>query len=125
MADNDAFPQPGATVYPSVGEEPRRSHCEFCGRELTPHQAVSSGICESPECNAKKIEKVGAELIAHRRRQHEARMQEIIADAGAHVDAALTLLDARRESVSIATLPWQNRPVEPLPEARRTAFRDI
>jgi hypothetical protein len=123
MADNDVFPRPGLTTYSAVGEEPRRSHCEFCGRELTPQQAVSSGICDSPECDAKKIEKVGAELIAHRRRQHEERMQAIIADAGTHVDAALAALDGSRETVTIATLPWQNRPVEPLPEARRAAFR--
>ena len=94
MADQEFIFQPGSTMYPSAGDEPKRSHCEFCGRELTAHQAVSSGICGSPECDAKKIEKVGAELIAHRQRQLEERAQKIIADAGTHVDAALAELDA-------------------------------
>lgn len=115
--------KPGFTMYSSMGEARKRARCEFCGRELDPHQAVSSGICGSPECRAKMIEKVGTELLARRRRQYEERMNGIVAKAGAAVDAALADLDVPRENASIAVIPWQDRPVEPLPEARRAAFR--
>lgn len=123
MADREDFLRPGFTMYSTAGENRRRARCEFCGRTLTAHQAVSSGICDSPECHARKIEKVGTELLARRRHEQEARMRKTIADAGTHVDAALAELDAPRETVSIAIVPWQDRPVEPLPEARRAAFR--
>lgn len=114
---------PGFTMYSSMGEALKRSNCEFCGRQLDPHQSVSSGICGAPECHARKIEKVGAELLARRRRQHEERMQGIIAKAGSAVEAALADLGTPREKASVAVTPWQGRPVEPLPEARRAAFR--
>jgi len=123
MPDPEFPLRPGFTMYSSAGLARRRKTCEFCGSTLDPHQAVSSGICGRPECHAQKIAKVGADLLARRRAQFVERMEGIKDAASAGIDAALADLGATREGASVVVTPFQGRPVEPLPESRRAAFR--
>lgn len=123
MPDPEFTLRPGFTMYSTAGEARKRQTCEFCGALLDPHQAVSSGICGRPECHAKKIEKVGTDLLARRRAQFVERMEGIKDAVAAEIDAALTDLGATREQASVVVTPYQDRPIEPLPEARRAAFR--
>jgi hypothetical protein len=114
---------PGFTMYSTAGENLKRSHCKFCGRELNPHQAVSSGICGAPECHTKKIVQVGTELAKRRRREHEEYIVGILEQAAPEIGLGLAELDAPREQVSVVVIPAQSGMVEPLPAARRDAFR--
>jgi hypothetical protein len=123
MPDPEFNLRPGFTMYSSAGLARSRKTCEFCGSTLDPHQAVSSGICGRPECRARKIEKVGADLLARRRAQFVERMEGIKHTAAAGIGAALADLDATSEQASVVVTPFQDRPVEPVPDPRRAAFR--
>jgi len=116
--------EPGFTMYSRTWEEMKRTSCEYCGKPLTPHQAASSGICGAPHCHARMIEKVGAELLARKRRENAAYVQSVYEKVPDEIWAALELLDSPPDQVAFAVVPWQGQPVEPLPEERRAAFRE-
>jgi hypothetical protein len=116
--------EPGFTMYSRTWEEMYQKNCPYCGKELTHHQAASSGICGAPRCHAKMIEKVGAELIERKRRENAEYVQKVYAKVATDVYEALDLLGAEPQEVAFAVVPWQREPVVPLPEERKAAFRD-
>jgi hypothetical protein len=111
----------GSTMFARAASQIVRRHCGCCGDELSAHQALSSGICEKPRCREWKIAKVGAELLERRRRE---TLERLFSDQAPVVARAAAAIGATPGTVVRATIPWQGRPVEPLPEARRAAFAE-
>lgn len=138
--------RPGSVMYSRAAAGIVRHHCEFCGRQLTQHQAVNGGLCGSQECHDRMIERVGVELLARKRRENAAyrdRMLAAPAVAGAlaealarlgadggEVAAPTTAADVTPgaddalppDPVLRAVVPYQDKPLAPQPAARRAAF---
>lgn len=71
--------RPGMTMISRAGEQIARHRCGCCGEELTPHQAVSSGVCDKPRCQEWRIEQAGLDLLKRRREQVKERQQRAAA----------------------------------------------
>lgn len=109
----------GSTMFARAASGIVRHQCGCCGDELSPHQALSSGICDKPRCREWKIARVGAELLERRRRE---TLERLFEEQAPVVATAAAAIGATPEGVVRATIPWQGRPVEPLPEQWRKEF---
>lgn len=114
--------RPGFTMYSRTWEKLARRTCQFCGRDLTPHQAVSTRTCSAPECHERFIEKTGAEMLARRRKAGQALRRRLRRRAAAAITEGLEVLGADGRQVPLVVVPWQGAPVVPVPEARREAL---
>jgi len=118
--------KPGLTMYARSWEAMDRRTCTICGKELTPQKAANAGgTCGDSACHARMIERVGADLLARRRRQlaeREARIRDLAAPSVARAMAALGVpADAPEGTVAVAVLPWQGEPLATLAPDRRDA----
>lgn len=113
--------RPGSSMQARGYARVRRKLCGCCGAELNPHQAVSSGICDSPRCREWKIEQVGAALLQRRRGERLERLFDRMAPS---VEAAATAIGSVPEAVVRATAPYNANGLAPLPAPRRVAFEE-
>lgn len=115
--------RPGSMMVSRAGARlaKRKNECACCGDELDAHQAASSGVCDRQRCREWKIAQVGAELLQRRRRQILERLFE---EAAPSVSTAAAAIGGEPDTVVRAIVPWQARPVEPLPQERRAAFHE-
>lgn len=114
--------KPGAVMYARAAAGIARHNCEFCGAELTAHQGVSAGICDKPQCHERMIEKVGTELLARKRRENAERLAKMYEKMAPQVAEAAAAIGGTPETIIPAKVPFQGKPVVPVPEARRAAF---
>ncbi len=114
--------KPGTVMYARAAKNIVRYNCEFCGRELTPQQGITSGICDNPECHALKIEKVGAELIERKRQENAQALDKAFAESAPQVAKAIEAIAATPETIARTKLPYQENSLQALPSERREAF---
>ncbi len=114
--------KPGTVMYARAASKINRRNCDSCGAELTAQQGLSSGICDKPECHDWMIEKVGTELIERKRRENAERLDRMFTKMAPAVEVAASSIDATPDTVIRSKIPFQGKPVVPLPEERRAAF---
>ena len=93
--------------------------CPSCNAPLTMAQRDVTGHCGAPHC-ARQQAAAAARATEHRRQMRDAMRSEAIAKP-------LRATAARRfgtaeDNLRVMTLPYQNAPLTPLPDAARTAF---
>lgn len=96
--------------------------CTCCGIPINVHQKINPGHCGSMECNFKHAQ-VASRRHARRRKDERDRWVDaaLLREAEA-IQRASDLLHAEPDAVLIATLPFQDEPVVPLPQDAREAF---
>ncbi|MEO1493166.1 MAG: hypothetical protein AAFV19_13510 [Pseudomonadota bacterium] len=116
--------KPGTVMYSRAASKIQRRNCESCGVELTAHQGLSNGICDKPACHEWMIEKVGAELIARKRRENAEKVEKMFTKMAPAVEVAAAAIDATPETIIRSKIPYQPAPVIPLPEERKAEFEE-
>lgn len=114
--------KPGTVMYARAADKIHRRHCEFCGVELTPHQGLSSGICDKTQCHEQMIARVGQELIERKRRENAEKIEKIFTLAAPLVQKAAEEIGAEGDDFVRCKLPYQENGVVALEESRKAAF---
>ena len=114
--------KPGQVMYARAAGKIHRRHCEFCGVELTPHQGLSSGICDKPQCHEQMIERVGQELIDRKRKENAEKLEKVFTAAGPLVEKAAEEIGAEGDDFVRCKLPYQGNGMVALDEERKQAF---
>lgn len=115
-------PLPQSSSPPGGARRPVPPGCEFCGAPLDPHQAVTTRCCGAANCESRRIE-VSSRIVAERKRaRYIARREKAVAAAEADLARAAAVLGTERGELLVGVVPFQNKPVEPLPAERRAAF---
>ena len=92
--------------------------CPYCGVQITVHQSINPGHCDSMNCKLEHVQ-IALRRDAQLRREEQDRVDAaLLREAGAIRNAA-DVLHAELDAVVIETVPFQNRPVVPLPHAAR------
>lgn len=113
----------GTVFVSTMGEKLMKRNCKFCGVQLTVHEGLGDGVCARPDCRQQMIAEVGADKQARDRKAAIDRANALFEDhAGAVRDLERTLGAAEGEAVIHAGIPFQNKPLVPVPEERRAAF---
>ena len=116
--------KPGQVMYARAAGKIHRRHCEFCGVELTPHQGLSNGICDKPQCHEQMIERVGQELIDRKRKENAEKLEKAFTAAAPLVTKAAEEIGAEGEDYVRCKLPYQGNGVVPLPDERKAKFEE-
>ncbi len=90
-----------------------RSHCPFCGRELSRHERFAGGVCTDWQCRRHRTDAANRALRESLERQAAAESESA---AARHDNPAL------REA-PLVVVRWYQAGLEPVPEAQRKALR--
>ena len=101
-----------------------RKTCPHCGAVLSRHQAISPGHCGAPDCMARHLAQAAEQREVDRAAEFVARRQEVTAQVPAALARAAAALEVEPEALTVAVLPYQNRPVTPTPDATRARFEE-
>ncbi|MEM7211865.1 MAG: hypothetical protein AAF479_08235 [Pseudomonadota bacterium] len=114
--------KPGQVMYARAAGKIHRRNCECCGVVLTPHQGLSSGICDKPTCHEWMIERVGQELIERKRKENAEKLEKAFTSAAPLVAKAAEEIGAEGEDYVRCKLPYQGNGVVPLTDDRKAEF---
>jgi len=99
-----------------------RPECPTCGGALDRHRLINPGHCGQPQCALRHV------ALTEEKRAAEQKARNIALRATARRLAAPALARAAKatgaepKTLIVATVPFEERPVEPLPADRRAAF---
>jgi len=110
-------------MYAGASDGERRV-CRFCGVALSGEQAMGGGICGAEACHANMIEESGRAIMARNRRKYDETLARVLDDAADEVALAHRKLGVVEGEAIVAMVPWQDRPLEPLPTGRLAEFRE-
>lgn len=111
----DLAPEPGSVPPPPPA-------CAWCGRPIDRHRAATTRCCGRPACERRRIVDIAATVERQQHDRHIALMERAEATSAPELDRAAARLGVAREALLVGVVPYQGRPVEPLPTERRAAF---
>ena len=94
--------------------------CKFCDAPLNAHESVK-GICSSPKCQMKRVQQASRAVFQRDWQTYVGKQRSAVEKAAPELGAAVERLGGL-DGVAIGVVPYQARPMVPLPGDRRTAF---